>query len=376
MIKVVHIHTDLKFISGTHDFEGGIFENSIILISNNCDARTSMSENPKEWLLYDYSTKSVNEIIRLCSCVDLVVLYDLNFIKCVIAMKLPLNIKVAWRFFGYELYGREYELYLSQLSLEANKMSFYQKAKDKLSDIVVSIVGLINWGYQERQLFDSALNRIDYFLGFSKAEYDYLYKRWNGLPCFIQLPLNPPSVLDPAILKKRSQVIISNNKTVYNNSLDIIKIVESAKIEEKIQFVLLFNYGPETNYSREVLKAVKDRKHFTVILDYLSSDEFTYLYQGTSAAVFNVYRQMALGNIFICLVSGVKLYLNKTNIIMHWLISRGFIVSSIDKLSEDLGKDDIELSAEEKRHNYDKYQELALRYSKEDFQKTFYEMMK
>jgi hypothetical protein len=51
----------------------------------------------------------------------MVVLYDLNFPKAYIANRLPNSIKIVWRFFGLELYGKMPEVVFSEQTIRASK---------------------------------------------------------------------------------------------------------------------------------------------------------------------------------------------------------------------------------------------------------------
>ena len=123
-MKAIHIHTDLKFISNTNRFEGNYFENVIVIIGNVNDYNGPFKKSA--WF-FDKSLNSVHKIIKLCAEADLVVLYDLDYIKCKIALGLPTKMTIAWRFFGHELYARESQYYSTELTKQANLLNKVQK---------------------------------------------------------------------------------------------------------------------------------------------------------------------------------------------------------------------------------------------------------
>jgi hypothetical protein len=64
--------------------------------------------------------------------------------------------------------------------------------------------------------------------------------------------------------------------------------------------------------------------------------EYNILLQKTDALVINSSKQMALGNIFIAIQNGLKIYLNKNNDILNWLISNNLHVFTIKDFEIDL----------------------------------------
>ncbi len=373
---VYHIHTDLKFISGTARFEGKYFENQIIIIGDSNDYNGSYKNNAR-W--FNSSRESVLKIIEICTNADLVVLYDLDFIKCKIALGLPARTKIAWRFFGYELYNREAKLYSSTLTQQSLRLNKTQLIKKILPHIVNAIRSHLKWGFYPNANFAKAVNRINFFLGLSQEEYNYLLTRWPDLPAFVKLPVFlsdlSPEIISEFYLKEKS-IIVGNSRSFLNNNLDVIDIIDSSEKHNQYQFVLLFNYGMESNYSYKIRDAVRGKKYYKVINDFMTLDKLDNLYQIASAAIFNVYRQMALGNIFIALRSGVKLYLSNKNIITQWLRKEGFIIYSIDDLAKDLDSDNISLSIDEAKYNAEQLRKMVKAYTTDDFQRTLYSLIK
>jgi hypothetical protein len=84
---------------------------------------------------------------------------------------------------------------------------------------------------------------------------------------------------------------------------------------------------------------------------------------------------MAISNIFVALTKGVKVYLNRKNIVMQWLQREGFIVSPIDELAEDLENGNITLSPEDIMHNSEQFLKFIKSYAYNDFQKSLYNII-
>ncbi|MFO7851420.1 MAG: hypothetical protein ACQERS_05180 [Bacteroidota bacterium] len=368
-IKTIHIHTDQKFISDSLKFEGECFNNNNILISNSVN---DAIKNDMDITIFKPTPKSIKKIVKMCIDADLVVLYDLEGSKVRIALMLPKNIPIAWRFFGHELYGQEKEKYLSKKTLQVQKLRPIQKFRDKYVKPVISSISILKWGMLTDKSYTNAINRIDFFLCFSREEYELFKSKWLNPPHFVQLPVPPSFKDDPGEMEKKKLIILGNNRSSYNNNLDIIEIIDASENRNQFDFILLFNYGPESNYSKAVRLKTKDKSYYKLINKFMNMDEFLRLYREAGAAIFNGYRQMALGNILAAIQYGVKLYLNDNNLIKNWLLDRGITVYSISELDKDLKEGSIFLTNNEAMTNRENLRIMIDSYSYQDFRLSIY----
>jgi dTDP-N-acetylfucosamine:lipid II N-acetylfucosaminyltransferase len=375
MLKAAHIHSDLKFINCTKRFEGQYFDNIVIIICNN---GYNINGNYKNTVvIYENDKQKMTKILDICQKVDLVVLYDLSDIKYRIAVKLPSNVKVAWRFFGHELYQKRNDLYLSNLTKKTRNRNWLGKFNKNIEDMKDFLIYLIKNYSTHNSLYNNAIKRIDFFLGISEEEYNYLKSLWPDLPKFIKLPFSDDlkNNIEPFI-EKKNIVLVGNSRSPYNNVLDIISIIESCKKKHCYKFVFPFSYGNESHYSKKVRDEIKNKKYYKILENFYPLDEYNKIYQNAISAVFNGYRQMALGNIFLALKSGVKIYLNKKNSILKWLKSEGFLVYNIENFIHDLKHDNLRLNYEQAKLNMTQFNYIKKTYSYEDFQRKIFNEIK
>lgn len=359
-IKTVHIYTGHTFTRNSDRFEGDLFENTIIIFS---EKRTE--SKPGERIIQLNGTKKdIEEVIGICQNAELVVLYDLDSVKIKIALSLPDHIKIAWRFFGHELYDRQRLLYLSKTTRKTlgAKLIF-----EKI------------WEKKNITQFTKALNRINFFLGISETEYRFLSENWGKLPHFIQLSItltNKDSIPPDFRLKKGEAsplIIAGNSKSLYNNHIDIIKLIVQEPNSQYFNFTILFNYGLEKYYTKKIRKLTRGKNYFHLIEEFMPLDEFNNLYERASAVVINSYRQMAMGNIFTAFKKGVKVYLNEKNLMLHWLKMEGFKVYRIKDLQNDIhNNNNVSLTQDLAIHNFQQLKKLSEKYSDEKFQKILY----
>lgn len=369
-LKVIHIHTDYKFVSGSNIFDGEIFDNEVIIFQNKESYKGKIQHKT---ILLKTTNRDLNKAVKICINSDLVVLYDLNNIKYRIALSLPSNIKIAWRFFGYELYGRKKELFLSEKSLTNSS----QKKKVYIRSLL-KFYHYLKYKENLNYIFDKAVKRINYMLVLSNEEYNFLKDNWNNLPEFIKLPHRyfEETLRIPTAKKKEKNripnIVIGNNRSSYNNHLDVIELVDNNPAKSNYNFTLLFNYGPTGQYYNAVKNKVQNKPYYTLIDDFIPPDEFDNFYRNISTLVINGYRQMAGANILLAIRNGVKVYLNDKNIFKKWLENEGISVFSITDLDKDLKDGNIQLNYDIAHKNLEQLKKFSERYTKEDFQKVMY----
>ena len=369
-MKIIHIHTDPKFVSDSIRFENESFEN---VIKKKKKKEEYYGPYKEKALFYSTNLSDIKKIINICKKSDMVVLYDLNFIKCYIADHIPNNVIIIWRFFGLELYSKMTTYVFSELtlSIKYKKLPIYKKVLNLLRSILVQIKYCTNIDYQ----FDQAVKRVDYFAGLSDIEYDFLKQYWPDIPPFLQLSLSDYLVPYEGSIHKKNKVILGNNRSAFNNHFEILQLVKNFKNREKYEFLLFFNYGVNNAYSNTVREIAEKIPEVNVLEDFLPMSEFREIYNSVSAFVLNGHRQMAMANIFEAIRNSVKIYLNEKNVILSWLRKEGFLVFTIEDFVNDLESNNINLKESEILHNKKQLEVFAKKYTKEDFQNKILEIV-
>lgn len=374
IFKIILIHSDQKFVSDSIIFERNNFVNEFVIFGKELDYKGAYKESGK---FFSYSKKDISKVIDLCKSADIVVMWDLNFVKCFIANRLPKRIQIIWRFFGLELYSKIPDYVFSKKTLSAKDSeriihTFYKKTKN----IAGKIKQLIKYQTTSKNEFSKALQRVDYFIGLSKPEYQFLRKYWLNLPSFIQYPFTLYRNEKKVYLKKNNIIILGNNRSAYNNHLDILNLIKNSKNKGKYSFLMLFNYGENNAYSNAVRRMAHEIKEVTVLDDFLPYDDFMNLYVNVSAFVMNGHRQMAMANVWQALINGAKVYLNEKNVILEWLREEGFFIFTIINFVADLETNNINLSKEEVQHNLKQMIKFTKKYNQEDFHNTLLQIVK
>ena len=360
MKKIIHVHSDRKFISDSEKFDGEFFVNELLIL----DTKNSFNEEyNNKALFFEPNPENLNKILAIVNTADILVLYNLDFFKSKIVNCVDKKVKIIWRFFGTELYSRKPHLYLSTKS----KSFFIPRLfKDQVKRIFPFL-------FQKEKLFYRAIKRSDAIVCVFKEEYEYLIRHWNHLPKFIPFAKDGLHLYSKEInfeleYPKSNTVVIGNSRSHYNNHLDILELVETSNLNKKININILFNYGVENAYTDKVREKATDIEKATLIDSFMPVHEFIDFYGPVAAFVNNSYRQLALGNIMMALHRGVKTYLNKKNPTYTWFKNEGLYIYVIEDLKNDLESGQIYLAKSEIVHNLKCLKNIKDVYTKTDFQ--------
>jgi hypothetical protein len=216
-------------------------------------------------------------------------------------------------------------------------------------------------------IFADAMKRIDLFLGLSKYEYDHLTQTWNSLPPFVQAPFSCETSKRHSTIND-NLVIVGNSRSIYNNHIDVIDLIEKTKHSNEMSFLIPFSYGDENYYTNEIRRRVDITRQNIVLLEtFMPRESYFELITKAKAAVSNSYRQLGMGNIFEFINAGMKIYLSNHNVIYQWFIDLGLRVYTIENFGSDLESNDLELSSQDKDWNCRVLKQMASTFSQEQF---------
>ena len=367
MYKIIHIHNDTKFIDETSIFENPEFDNEVVILGE----KGSYFGKYQESSVYLRSSKrNIKWLVDHCKEADIVVLYNLCLMKSIIANLLDDDIKVIWRFFGYELYRSIKDTFYSELTkekLKPNRHSLRIVLRNQLKQFF-QFRDFIKLRTTYNLEFFQALDRVDLFLGHYGEEYEYLKENWPDLPPFVNLPALANFRKLKKLQEKDNGIILGNSRNPLNNHFDILNIFLSSKNIKKFNMIIPFSYYNETHYSMGVREIAKLYSNILLLEDFITIEDYEAIFKKASVFISNSLRQAALGNILLALQNGVKIYLNQKNVIYSALISQGLLVFSVDQFRLDLENNDIRLSGEEMKHNVFTMRKLAKENSISSFQ--------
>lgn len=358
MKKIIHVHSDCKFLSDSERFDGEFFVNELLILAT----KNSLNEEYHDKALFiEPNPGNLDKIVAIVNSADMLVVYNLDFFKSQIVNRVDKSVKIVWRFFGTELYSRKLHIYFSTKTRSFFKHRLF---KDQIKRTFPFL-------FQNEKLFYKAIKKCNAIICVFEDEYDYLTSVWGHLPKFIRWSLESnyytKKIDFNSEYPKKDLIIVGNSRYHYNNHLDILELIETCDTDQKINIKLLFNYGTKNEYTQKVRENADANPNVSLIDSFIPSNEFIDFYGPVAAFVHNSYRQMALGNIFMALHRGVKVYLNKKNPTYTWLKNEGIYIYEIEDLKNDLETGQIYLAKSEIVHNLKCLKNLKDAYTRTDF---------
>jgi len=365
MIKILHLHTDIKFIIDSKKYQHQDIYNKIIYLGDSSDeVINKLNSLGIDFEIIVKENAAISYIKELAFQFDVVVFNGLcQFNKRVFDVVKDDKITFL-RLFGFEAYIRYFPLFISTLTLVKvypiklrNGYYSYFRSFYKRYLLKYCILAKFNK--------DNLFKAFSAILLFNEEEYKELNKYFK-LPKLIKVPSN--FVIDYSKLnpEKKNKIILGNSRSYWNNHFDVLYDITKVKQNELYEFILLFNYGDKDRYTVEIERFVENRPNLILLEEFLSFENFKKLFYDVSAVVINSYRQHALGNVFIGISYGCKIYLNTRSSTYRWLKEKGVVVYDVETLKDDLVQNNIRLSLEEMKYNLEMFDKCFMN-SKENF---------
>lgn len=203
----------------------------------------------------------------------------------------------------------------------------YEKAKKRLQSIT-----------KEKQR--KAVDRVDYWATILPNEYEMLKKElriraqympfhYSGISRTVKY-----SRIDPNL---SCDILIGNSADPSNNHIDVVDIIRKRGIKNKLYLPMAYDDDVYRSYVSDYLS--KHSIECEIQQDLLSPADYRQKLLNCRAAVFGHIRQQAVGNIVICMRSGIKVFLFKDSVAYKFFKSMGSYVFSIE---EDLNIEEVE----------------------------------
>ena len=345
-MRILHIHSDRKFVELSDDFTHSEIQNSVIILGK-------MSIDSDDVLHFDNNKRSYHKIARLAEGFDVVVFFSMCLQHAYICNQLPKHLKVIWRFFGGELYQ-----YIQRDILTEHCRTYVKSSKRH--HILSVVKNMVLYGATAESIFWHAVKRTDYFMCLAADEYNYLKKIFPVLPPFLQVPYRSSTVTSISY-EKEPLIIIGHSKNIDGNHLDVLNVLDKSKKRDCYHYIIFFSYSEYSKkYSEAVINFVRGWPTMNIIRKFLPFEEFNRLQHTASALVINAKRQIAVGNIWGAICNGMKVYLHPDNVLFNWFIQHNIKVYSTKDLFYDVEINNIRLSNEEINANIAGYNTLIM----------------
>lgn len=240
-----------------------------------------------------------------------------------ILQRVPEHVKVAWVFWGGEIYGRSD----STLSRYAPTTNFVVRIRE----IMNGKKKCVNTSWE---LPLELYQRIDYCLTGEREEYEYA-KEFLNHPALKHLWYTYYD-MDATLGSLKNGVCNGNNVIVGNSATDTCNYFDAIpylrrylKKEQKV--ILPLSYGAPwiTNAVSKYAKFFLGNAAMP-LLDFMPRDEYNKILQSCSTMIMAHYIPQAQGNILTGLWLGMRVYLSEKSIAYKFFKRLGFVVFSFE----------------------------------------------
>lgn len=314
---------------------------------------TTCSEDNNKFLLVipasDYKLKFIKDLNKTLVLVENSVEYqtfikNLNQYNAIISHNLltswkaevireaPDSTKIAWVFWGSELYSRRgftlqflgpatrkiYQGYIFKQKLKKLLYRLFTKKKYSLHyEVPKDVFNKVS--YCLTDVNEDAIEAEKYFnTNFSSLWYNY-YSIEETVGSLL-----PDTCTGPNIL-------LGNSASITNNHHEVIKLLSAIPLEGR-KVIVPLSYGD--NYIIPVVKKYAHRlldDKFHPVETYVAREEYNRMIKDCTIAIFNHYRPQALGNIVTSLWLGARVYLSKRSLLYDYFTKIGIILFNVEE---------------------------------------------
>lgn len=274
---------------------------------------------------------SWQQLIESAPEYSLIVLHNLfssnrRFLKELENAYLPQCPPIAWVFWGAELYGY-IEPAIDFLGKETKKL-YKQKTKQRIIDF-------IKHHLYNRYNLKKMLGKAQYICSYIPQDID----RFNQTT---HLQLKPlwftyypiEKLIDKSIINKRAagigNILIGNSGNYTNNHLDSFSLLKEFDLTNR-QIIVPVSYGGDPLYCSQIIEQGKKYfgDQFNALTSFVPREKYNQILLSCTAAIFNTYRQQAMGNIITALWLGIRTYLNNFTTSYQYLEGLGLHIFNI-----------------------------------------------
>ena len=342
---IVHLFEDQKFVDITiENFENvSVGLNKYIVFSNNKELKY-VSRKEQTFILPNSSYKlDLDLIYKDC---QLLIIHFLSPIKLYVLKNKPPHIKVIWSVWGSDAYDHFSDQNLFEpLTNNVKRKSLFQQRQ---SFYLYNIYHLVRYRVKPLRNELKLLQLVDYVITVLPYEFKIIKKEFGLIAKYIDYNygVNKFNVFSNSNLG--NSILIGNSATSANNHFDVFDIIKDTN--KKLIVPLSYGAYDYKNYKELViLEGMRIFKNsFTPIEEFMPLQNYRELTSSCNSVIMYHIRQQALGNIFMSLFQGMRVFLNGRSLTYSYLKDKGMIIFDLKKDYKLLG---IELNIEEKQIN-------------------------
>lgn len=318
---ILHFVTDEKFTDyAIKQFSAPEMESEFVLIPSNYTPGNDVVEKEKCRIVKQRSPE-FKELLSHLGDYSAIVLHGMHWPnwEAMVLKSVPNNVKVAWVFWGGDLYGRAdvHESFLAPLTKLMYRYHLRGAKPNKNTHL-------------SKELF----SRVDYIMTSVREEYEYAKNYLGSNVKFLWYTYYSKEQTIGLLMEEKvrgENIWIGNSASAENNLFEA--------------FLRLFFYGLgrrsvycPLSYGAPWIKIAAERvgkwlfgTRFVPLKVFLPRDEYNKLMLGCSTMIMNHINPQAQGNVITGLWLGMRVYMNEKSMTYQYLKRIGCVVFSIQK---------------------------------------------
>lgn len=322
---IVHLFEDEKFVDVTIDnFENiSTGKNRYIVFSDKTSLKHVNRIHHIEILPNSWKKTNLDLICQDCK---LLIIHYLSPLKLFILKHIPEHITVIWSVWGGDAYSyfNNQNIY-EPLTLKARERSVKQFIK---STFLYNIYHFYTYKVFPINKEIETLKKINYLITPLPYEYEWIKKEFKLSAKYIEFNYGVNKFNQEGFSELGDAVLLGNSATYSNNHLDIFELIKGT---EK-RLILPLSYGDHKDYTGLILREGRERFKtlFNPILEFMTLEKYNQLVLSCNTVIMHHVRQQALGNIFMSLDLGMRVFLNKKSITYKYMKDVGMIIFDLE----------------------------------------------
>jgi|GEM_PF-5054429 len=335
-MRFIHLmHDDKFFDTAIEIFNSLTDQENLFIVGTDTDNYSIKYIRSRLVSVMKYNSLQYKNLITTIQSDDIIVTHYLDRQKASVINAITANPKILWLSFGAELYtSPEYDLPLhcpyTRLLVALNPKNIARRVRSAYR----------TYSKFHKDPVNAAIPKIKYLATPLDGEFKLFLKYFPGLTAtqvFFQYG-SLEQILGEAFHKNTplgNGVFIGNSNTPASNHVDAFRFIKKIKIKGA-KVVVPLSYGGDRFYKSAVMIAGKINfgTDFQPQLHFLDRTAYVEKLAECGTAVFMHIRQQAIGNIFIALWLGLKVFLLKENPCFAHFKSKGIAIYLIDKFAE------------------------------------------
>ena len=341
---IVHLFEDQKFvditISNFDSISSGL--NKYIIFSNNKEL-TYVSTKEKT-VIFPNSSYKINLDLIYNDC-QLLIIHFLSPVKLYILKNKPKHIKVIWSVWGSDAYDYFSDHNFFEPLTNIMRKSLLQRIR---YSSIYAFYHLLRYRVKPLRNELKTLQLVNYVITVLPNEFNIIKKEFSLNAKYIDYSYGVNKFDRFSNLPLGNSILIGNSATHTNNHLDVFEIIKDT--DKNIIVPLSYGAYDYKNYKKLVIstgfKIFKNT--FTPIENFMPLDDYRALTYKCNTVIMYHIRQQALGNIFMFLYQGMRVFLNSKSPTYSFLKEKGVIVFDLQQDYKLVG---VELGNEDKASN-------------------------